>query len=172
MGDFFRGWRRRISVVTLLMACVFMAGWVRSSQTSDWVEVNGSFWRLGVEPILGHVVVVKTNPFTDSPLVGVSSFPIRSNAHANERADGTYEFIPVLDDPAWQVDLGAGIHFSDGLYRPYGSTTIAMSTLVLPYWFLTVPLSLFSLWLLVSTPHKSTPNKTSELISDKGRAAS
>ena len=28
MGDFFHGWRRKTGIVTLLMACVFMAGWV------------------------------------------------------------------------------------------------------------------------------------------------
>ena len=35
MGDFFRGWRRRIGVVTLAVALVFMGGWVRSSVFHD-----------------------------------------------------------------------------------------------------------------------------------------
>ena len=34
MMEFFRGWRRKVGVVTLAMACVFMVGWVRS--LPDW----------------------------------------------------------------------------------------------------------------------------------------
>ena len=30
MSDFFRGWRRRAGCVTLVMACVFAAAWLRS----------------------------------------------------------------------------------------------------------------------------------------------
>ena len=30
MREFFKPWRRKIGVVTLVMACVLMAGWVRS----------------------------------------------------------------------------------------------------------------------------------------------
>jgi hypothetical protein len=34
-GDYFRPWRRKIGVMTLVMACVFAAGWVRSSVRFD-----------------------------------------------------------------------------------------------------------------------------------------
>ena len=30
MGDFFHGWRRKIGVVTLLMALLFMAAWIHT----------------------------------------------------------------------------------------------------------------------------------------------
>lgn len=30
MREFFKGWKRIVGVVTLVMACVFAAGWVRS----------------------------------------------------------------------------------------------------------------------------------------------
>lgn len=30
MGDFFRGWRRKLGVVTLAMACVLASAWLRS----------------------------------------------------------------------------------------------------------------------------------------------
>ena len=30
MGEFFKGWRRKVGVLTLLIACVFAAGWIRS----------------------------------------------------------------------------------------------------------------------------------------------
>ena len=30
MGDFFKGWRRKFAVVTLVMACLFMGAWFKS----------------------------------------------------------------------------------------------------------------------------------------------
>ena len=42
MSSFFRGWRRKIGVVTLLMACVFMAGWTRSMVADDIAYVRTS----------------------------------------------------------------------------------------------------------------------------------
>ena len=38
MGNFFRGWRRKLGVVTLLLACVAMGGWVRSLVIKDRID--------------------------------------------------------------------------------------------------------------------------------------
>ena len=38
MGEFFKGWRRKVGVVTLAMALVFMGGWVRSLVIDDFME--------------------------------------------------------------------------------------------------------------------------------------
>ena len=35
MGDYFKPWRRKIGVLTLVMACVFMGAWVRSNSILD-----------------------------------------------------------------------------------------------------------------------------------------
>lgn len=35
MREFFRGWRRKTGVLTLVMACVFAAGWIRSLSFRD-----------------------------------------------------------------------------------------------------------------------------------------
>ena len=39
MGEFFRGWRRKVGVVTLVMALVAMVGWIRSGFVDEWVAV-------------------------------------------------------------------------------------------------------------------------------------
>lgn len=39
MGDYFKLWRRKIGVVTLLMACVFMVAWMRSLIATDSVTL-------------------------------------------------------------------------------------------------------------------------------------
>lgn len=38
MRDFFRGWRRKAGVVTLVMASVVMGMWVRSGNISDFIS--------------------------------------------------------------------------------------------------------------------------------------
>lgn len=40
MRDFFRGWRWKLGIVTLVMACVFAVGWVRSLSDPD-VLIDG-----------------------------------------------------------------------------------------------------------------------------------
>src|SRR5436305_1198495 len=35
MRDFFKGWRRKLGVVTLLMVCLFTCGWIRSLSLSE-----------------------------------------------------------------------------------------------------------------------------------------
>jgi len=51
MGKFFKGWRWKIGVLTLVMACVLMGGWMRSfvatdvwfASTSRIASLNGNF---------------------------------------------------------------------------------------------------------------------------------
>ena len=40
MIEFFRGWRRKIGLLTLLMASLFMAGWNRSLHIADSVDIQ------------------------------------------------------------------------------------------------------------------------------------
>lgn len=35
MREFFHGWKRKVGVLTLVIACVFAAGWIRSNSTTD-----------------------------------------------------------------------------------------------------------------------------------------
>ncbi len=40
MIEFFKGWRRKIGVLTLLMACAFAAVWVRSLSATDVIKIH------------------------------------------------------------------------------------------------------------------------------------
>jgi hypothetical protein len=40
MGEFFRGWRRKTGIVTLLLACVLGAAWIRSYDVFDFFEIG------------------------------------------------------------------------------------------------------------------------------------
>ena len=38
MRDFFKGWRRKVGCITLVMACLLISGWLRSLQSLEFVE--------------------------------------------------------------------------------------------------------------------------------------
>jgi hypothetical protein len=40
MGEFFRGWRRKVGVVTLVLSCVFAGLWIRSRVVRDRFSVH------------------------------------------------------------------------------------------------------------------------------------
>ena len=40
MGEYFKPWRRKIGVVTLVMACVFAGAWVRSILVHDVIRIG------------------------------------------------------------------------------------------------------------------------------------
>lgn len=53
IGEFFKPWRRTIGVVTLLMACVFTAGWTRSYSVEDRIIVEDAGF--GIFSVLGRI---------------------------------------------------------------------------------------------------------------------
>ena len=47
MGEFFNGWRRKVGLVTLVIACLLATGWVRSCRYYDliWIQdQNASYF--------------------------------------------------------------------------------------------------------------------------------
>lgn len=40
MSEFFKGWRRKMGVMTLVMACVFAVLWARSQIICDMVSIH------------------------------------------------------------------------------------------------------------------------------------
>lgn len=48
MREFFRGWKRKLGVVTLLMACVFVAAEIRGRFYEDWrfVRIGQTYYLL------------------------------------------------------------------------------------------------------------------------------
>ena len=68
MGDFFKPWRRKIGVVTLLMACVFAAGWVKSFSTVDSFDSS----LFPKETLRSHSLPSGEHPTTDRwPLLAI-----------------------------------------------------------------------------------------------------
>jgi hypothetical protein len=155
MGEYFRPWRRKMGVLTLLMALVFMAGWVRSNFVSD--NISSSVCRnrfLSLSSSLETLLVATI--VTDIPDL-VAQGP-QWHTDTPKSTD-----IKPLDDPEveckWRCcQFGYGElsrkEFDENLQREF-SFDVAMTPF--PYWFITIPLTLLSTYLLLSKPRPGKP---------------
>ena len=148
MGDFFHGWRRKIGVVTLVITCVFAAGWVRSfgltdlvhaafsSQSCIFVESSEQTIGIGMERVnpvrTWHILPVwETTPSSGiKPLDNIQHFKWNAQWH----------------------DFGIG-----GNYEYYPDNLLLEAQA--PYWFTVIPLTLLSAWLLLSKPRQRKSEK-------------
>ena len=149
MGEFFHGWRRKIGVVTLVLACMFTAGWVRSVLISDVVRIHNHIFG-SKRAVLSWVRCI--DAFTNK------SYDYSTST--GEEAD-TWASI----DARWSWNW-CGVHIGDGKNtrsKAYNSIAFAL----IPYWMLVVPLTLTSLWLLLTKPRKSSSKKTIEPIPEQ-----
>ena len=153
MWEFIRGWKRKVGIVTLLMACVVMVEWIRSMTNSTQFSIRTEkhacvgirsanqvfgffYWRFN-DPSMnwdayGHVEFV-VYPFAEQP--GLKNWP-----------DGISRWR--IGDFGWQ-DSSIGPNHR-------------MVEFIAPHWCIAVPLTLISLWLLLSKPRPSNQTKLAE----------
>ena len=151
MGDFFKPWRRKIGCVTLLMACLFMAGWVRSISDTDFVHFycgNNS-----TALVLSSDRSVVWTKFHEERSHDEMSFPEWDTTRKKVCFDERFE---------WKWQWGG---FSVGHCHSESSTVW-----VIPYWSITIPLMLLSAYLLPSKPRISNQKKLAELTENEGGA--
>jgi len=154
MGDFFKGWRRKIGVVTLLMALVAMGGWIRSQFIGDSMWFDNTFGRLhfGLASTQSDILIASS---IDDGSQLRSSFP----KFATTEADGFQENLDRQFEWHWRV-LGFGHGESiRGLRSPRGFQIWAI-----PYWSIVIPLTLLTAYLLLAKPRPNKPKKTIEPV--------
>ncbi len=162
MGSFFQGWYRKIGLATLLLALVFMSGWVRSFITGDFVtfptrkqktDAGVRFILDGLASLNGIIVwdtmyEESTEPDDFDIDVG-SAYPSWGTYPTNK---------PNLNDPKlkwrWRWN-GVGVYDFD----EERSEGVWGSTLVVPYWMIAVPLTLISVWLIRPNSTKSNQHE-------------
>ena len=75
MGKFFHGWRRKIGVVTLLMACMFAVGWVTSLSgrlpSERGVSIEIELWESRIDVVFNQIEFVESDPHN---LIGTWEF--------------------------------------------------------------------------------------------------
>ena len=162
MTDIFQGWRRKIGLTTLLLAIVCMSGWVRSFTTGDFVTFPASKQKTnaGVLFTLGGLLSSNgmivwdtmyeesTDPNDFNVDVG-SAYPSWGTAPGDK---------PNLNDPKlkwrWRWN-GLGVCDFDA-ERTEG---VWGSTLVVPYWMISIPLTVISVCLILPRSRKPTEHK-------------
>ena len=154
MIEFFRGWKRKVGCVTLVLACVFSAGWVRSSSIFDGVHFNFGSTEYTVYSEDGGLWFAR---YLDIPISEPEPWISWNSAKITEWDGYTVDangyrqpFVPsrfVYTDWVWNW---AGFEFCGGKskYEPNFPATIG----AIPYWFLVLPLTAMSAWFLLSKP--------------------
>jgi len=138
MGEFFKGWRRKMGVLTLVMACVFAAGWVRSQETADSIYI---------------VVCHREYCFSsETGQLGISEF--------DDEPDYPWEYPLIRSSVArHDVDIPQQPFFfkyvrDEGMYSPpFSGIRVSYSPIVLP-------LTLLSAYLLLVKPRHPTTSVT------------
>ena len=146
MGDYFKEWRRQLGLRTLVVACVFMAGWVRSLNTTDQFqsrEVFGQVHSFG--SLSGAFYWIRLKP-CQSP----------SPAHR-----------PIRDPDRRSLERDLGFLDIEIQQNSGGMTMFAGKGTAIPYWIITIPLTLLSTFLLLSKPGKSVTKSITEPIPAK-----
>lgn len=136
MGDYFKPLRRKIGVVTLGIACLFVVGWVRSCGSNDWLRLvlREDKWSLSItsESGLAEVRFDETCWNCESEFDSTALRPGKTSYRW-----WTFKFF-------WRgADVGAN-----------GGIVIYA---LLPYWSIVTPLTLMSSWLLLSRPRAPKP---------------
>lgn len=150
MGSYFKRLRRKIGVVTLVMACVFAAGWVRSLVTKDTFSLRRDprticFVILNQSRVLLWQL---TAPFATTTVQGFhETAPVANENYFNET-----EYVVEWH---WQA---AWFEFGKTHYRNF-TPKFENQFFFIPYWSIVVPLTLLSGWLLLSKPRVSQTKK-------------
>ena len=132
MREFFKGWKRKCGCMTLVMATVFMAGWVTSGSYRDHLLIrcgtNSFFAFLSEDGSLQCALMSFDNPVKFFRFVSWQSMPLPT------------QYLSIM------TFTGFDVHYSA------------------PYWSIVIPLTLISLWLLLSKSRKSNQEKNPENV--------
>lgn len=162
MGDFFKGWRRKIGCMTLVMACGFAGLWIRGHAIKDVYQFGN-----GRGPVYDTVVSSRyglmwfryeaTDGSGYSWNPGWFAIPINASTELHS------EECKIVHDIKWRWS-GWGFDFCDS----GKGDRIHVVHRNIPYWSLALPLTALSAFLLLTKPRKTTPKKTNEPIPAEG----
>ena len=153
MGDFFHGWRSKLGLVTLFMALLFAAGWVRSLFSLEALNLHAG--RISSVQIISECQSL--------------SFVTIAASHPDPRLTSIQYFHDDPDSHGPRVHLG-GMRFGGppaslfNLQFDMNSQTWTVWLFTLSYWSIVIPLTLLSAWLLLSKPRKANLKPITEPV--------
>ena len=126
MGVVFRGWKRKAGLVTLILTCLLAAGWVRSMGRLDTIFIRGRFVVISTEARIG---------ITDDIRLPVTTASMKAGELARiDSRPFDHELIHATSSDTSRLALHSSVK-------------------TFPYWPIVIPLTLLSVWLLLSKRH-------------------
>lgn len=171
MGEFFHGWRRKVGGAALVLALVFMAGWVRSLKNLESVQLTRtkgltrSYVRHAIISVDGKLGVFRVH-HSSLPQMGFEWISLPFSAVYGSRAVDAATIFNVNGNGNvflghWQF-IGVDCGKSASTFDPMIHTCF----LLVPYWLIIFPLTAISAWLLLTgRPRLSTLGMTHKFYS-------
>jgi hypothetical protein len=147
MRGFFNGWRRKVGCVALAMALGSMTGWIRSLLVLDIIRIPaGTLTSIGIESKRQSLCFSWIQDNSESKLE--NELPISFWMALDPSLRGTELSLSYLGynmgEFGWLVTLGD--EYPRGII------------LAVPYWSVTMPLTLLSACLILWKPRPKTPS--------------
>lgn len=152
--SYFKPRRRKLGIVMLVIACLLMAGWVRSYAHFDGIQRFSTDSQSGLGSIHGQIrgfyfhsnqARIKKQEFR------FPSFAVKPTDQKEFDFGENSKTIGVGD---FQFHQGSGIwgHYSDLAQTPGPPVQVDLMAVRIPYWSIVIPLILLSAYLLLSKP--------------------
>lgn len=167
MREFFRGWKRKLGVATLVLACAFMGMWVRSLQRYDSVIL---FTRVDLKQPFpaGEYHTLRTIPHGIVWSIthcggGPSSMEdMKKHLAMLWLNRGSRVVEPKYVSQVLRYHPQRVFGFGLGESQPPSNWPFyAVWMVILPFWAFTLFLSLVSTWLLLTKPRTNNPKSAS-----------
>lgn len=139
MGEFFKGWRRKTGLVTLVLACALMAEWVRSRSVEDNLCV-----RLDDDTV--ELLTSSRFGLTRTRIVEPEGDQIHVRFFFQNQLPGDWN-----TSRPWFIEQLRGLPGPDNTFFVWHA----------PHWTIILPLTLLSACLLLSKPRKAKPTAES-----------
>ncbi|MDB5345252.1 MAG: hypothetical protein JWP89_3629 [Schlesneria sp.] len=160
MREFFRGWRRKVGVVTLAMACALAILWGRSLIYGDSVTVNrGTTTCDFIASFQGELKWLRTISPPPPPMGDFSSLGFLHPVPPRYSFSMKSRYL-TDDETLMPVYGGIGIDWEwrlKGLGFQFGTGDVVGSKFwicLIPYWFVVLPLALLSAYLILVPSRK------------------
>ena len=160
MREFFRGWRRKIGVCTLVMALALVGMWIRSFHLTDEVAYGNANQSTALITQRGAIALTRFENH-DNPYVAPKWSYGTAPSHTNDSFNRTSVFI-------WRVQW-CGFDFGKRRLKNYPTTTTAFWTI--PFWFIVIALTVLSFRPLLSKPRKSNQKEIAESMLNESGAS-
>lgn len=150
MREFFRGWRRKLGCVLLTISLASMGGWIRSLSLQDQIIVARHDSVQFFTSMNGALVWSRSSPYYLSASIRWSSKEFNK-----AMLDSWYGAEVRWKWQRFGFDFGAGSYTDKSSVG--GVFTRRVELWQVPYWAVTVPLTLISSYLILGKPRKKIP---------------